>query len=591
MRLLTSTAKAGCIQSLTRKTSRRLTWLLACVVIMTTVGCEPPPRPPIVKKKPKNDPLLQLPEEPEFSPVEATNSELPLRFATEAPFDLWEAYFLGGEQIGYNHLQAELTDKSDEVRYRSTERIQVLRGDQLLDSELTQISVENIYGRLKQFNAELLQNSQRSVAEGAARGNKLELIVRKAGEEAVNRELPWKPTTGGLVAVQQHLREKPMVRGDKRELSMLAPVTYSPSKILLEAIGMASVSMLKGENQMLLEIEATTVTDNVEGAKTTLWTDEQGNILKQFIPSLGLIILRTNEETATEFFEPQNDILKRFSITLDKPMEAPERTIRALYQVTSKSGRELAEVLKDQPGQLVRKITTGELQVAALGNSDADISPLAPGDGDRRPGPLVQSNDALIKQLAAVVKPDTKAEMAKKLAKLVYAHIDQKDNSEGFASAAFVASTGRGDCTEHAVLLTAMCRAKGIPARVAAGLVYRETDEGPAMQYHMWTLAYADDTWIQLDAMHPSGLAFADRITFTTNDLSAGNEFAVVQEVAALLGDLQIELGNVVQEDPQPDSAPVTNPIIEEENAPNKPENAADTLEDLLKGIDVGSGN
>ena len=36
------------------------------------------------------------------------------------------------------------------------------------------------------------------------------------------------------------------------------------------------------------------------------------------------------------------------------------------------------------------------------------------------------------------------------------------------------ARTRSGDCSEHAVLLTALLRARGIPARVSHGLVYLE---------------------------------------------------------------------------------------------------------------------
>ena len=36
------------------------------------------------------------------------------------------------------------------------------------------------------------------------------------------------------------------------------------------------------------------------------------------------------------------------------------------------------------------------------------------------------------------------------------------------------ASQGSGDCTEHAVLLAAVVKARGLPARVCHGLVYVE---------------------------------------------------------------------------------------------------------------------
>ena len=47
-----------------------------------------------------------------------------------------------------------------------------------------------------------------------------------------------------------------------------------------------------------------------------------------------------------------------------------------------------------------------------------------------------------------------------------------KNYSTAMATAAEVAQSLEGDCTEHAMLLAALCRARQIPARVAIGLVY-----------------------------------------------------------------------------------------------------------------------
>jgi transglutaminase-like putative cysteine protease len=54
----------------------------------------------------------------------------------------------------------------------------------------------------------------------------------------------------------------------------------------------------------------------------------------------------------------------------------------------------------------------------------------------------------------------------------------------------------RGDCNEHAVLLTALARAAGIPARVVAGAVY--LDGG--FLYHAWTELWLGP-WVSADAV------------------------------------------------------------------------------------------
>jgi transglutaminase-like putative cysteine protease len=63
-------------------------------------------------------------------------------------------------------------------------------------------------------------------------------------------------------------------------------------------------------------------------------------------------------------------------------------------------------------------------------------------------------------------------------------------------SARAVLRARRGDCNEHAVLLTALARAAGVPARVVAGAVY--LDDG--FYYHAWTEMWLG-TWVSADAV------------------------------------------------------------------------------------------
>ena len=53
-----------------------------------------------------------------------------------------------------------------------------------------------------------------------------------------------------------------------------------------------------------------------------------------------------------------------------------------------------------------------------------------------------------------------------------------------------------GDCNEHAVLLAALARAAGIPAKIEAGLVYLNG----RFYYHAWNLLYLGK-WITADSL------------------------------------------------------------------------------------------
>jgi transglutaminase-like putative cysteine protease len=90
----------------------------------------------------------------------------------------------------------------------------------------------------------------------------------------------------------------------------------------------------------------------------------------------------------------------------------------------------------------------------------------------------------------------------KQIEAFVKGYIKTRDFSIGYASALQVAESRQGDCSEHAVLTAALCRAAGIPARVVSGLVYTENLAGQKNVFggHAWTEAYIGGVWVGLDA-------------------------------------------------------------------------------------------
>jgi transglutaminase-like putative cysteine protease len=94
------------------------------------------------------------------------------------------------------------------------------------------------------------------------------------------------------------------------------------------------------------------------------------------------------------------------------------------------------------------------------------------------------------------------AEAISRIEAFVADYVEDKNLSVGYASAAEVVASKQGDCTEHAVLAAALCRAVGIPAQVVTGLAYVE-EWGTVMNGfggHAWARAYVGGKWIGIDA-------------------------------------------------------------------------------------------
>jgi len=121
-----------------------------------------------------------------------------------------------------------------------------------------------------------------------------------------------------------------------------------------------------------------------------------------------------------------------------------------------------------------------------------------------KPAEFVQSDNEKIIELARKAVGDTKdaAEAARKIEAFVADYIESKNLSVGYASAAEVARSKKGDCSEFAVLTAALCRAVGIPAQVVMGIAYVGNFPGYHNSFggHAWVQAYLGGRWIGLDA-------------------------------------------------------------------------------------------
>jgi len=89
------------------------------------------------------------------------------------------------------------------------------------------------------------------------------------------------------------------------------------------------------------------------------------------------------------------------------------------------------------------------------------------------------------------------------LIQFVHAAIAHKTYRRSFDLASQVASSREGDCTEHAVLLAAMARATGRPARVVLGIMLMESPDRLSSFGHAWTEIHDDESWRIADATRP----------------------------------------------------------------------------------------
>jgi transglutaminase-like putative cysteine protease len=297
----------------------------------------------------------------------------------------------------------------------------------------------------------------------------------------------------------------------------------------------------------LLKVDAT-IDFGGQTIETTMWTDDRGQTLKSHIASIGQEAVRTTKELALNPAAGAGDfdLLVASTVKLQGELPNPTETKRVVYRARLKSG-DIAGLFAAGLSQRVEPIDerTAELTVLAVRPDQPaklDAPPSQPTEEDLAANTLIQSDDPEIVKTARSVAPSETDPW--KLACALEQHVDsairKKNFSQAFATAAEVARSLEGDCTEHAVLLAALCRARGIPARVAFGLVYYPPQRGFA--YHMWNEVWIADRWVPLDGTLGLGGIGGDHIKLADSNLAGASAYSAMLPVIQVFGRLDLEV-------------------------------------------------
>ncbi len=298
------------------------------------------------------------------------------------------------------------------------------------------------------------------------------------------------------------------------------------------------------------------------GLETVTHVDDQGLIVRSVTPMMGFEMTATlSRREAVLSGHDAPELLVRTFIHPDRPIRAPRRARRALYEIRPVGGAAsdpardgLLESLPSSGAQRVEEVAqpAGAVHVAVeagstLGSESVD---LVARESYLRASTFVDHRSAGVRRLLAVAADAADAaalppaEQAEALRAFVAGYLRDKNLDSILATAGEVVASRSGDCTEHSVLLTALLRAAGLPARVVVGLIYvRElAGERDVFGYHMWTQAWLGDRWLDLDATLESTFDAAHIAIGTTalNDDQA--TLAELARLAVVIGRVKIRV-------------------------------------------------
>jgi len=443
----------------------------------------------------------------------------------------------------FQHDWMEIHLKGKKVGFSET-RMSPVGDDQLIEEKMVlalnlmgQPSVMRMATRavldkrfaLKRFQLTIDSGVVRFRVSGRAEAN---CIRVEMGEGDRKREHVI-PVTGSLTigaGLPGFFKGRALHVGDEFPFIMFDPSVLSHKNMTIR-VTEKTVMTLDGKEYPVFRLET-----KVWGQTLVFWLNEEGVLLKEE-GFMGLTLVRSDEGRAPLGMAGSAgvDLYDTAAIPVNRTLERARDVTYLKLKVTGleDTGFNLGVLNEGR-----QKLTGNMLEIfqERLPVHDPEKTSKA-GMGLRvkpflLPEINVQSDDGAIVEKAREITGREKdlQVVARNLMDWVYENIEKKPVIS-VPDALTVLETKVGDCNEHAVLLTALLRASGIPAREAVGIVY--TDH--RFFYHAWTEAWLGQ-WISMDATLNQMPTDATHIKLVHGGLDRQ------AELMALMGKLRLDI-------------------------------------------------
>ncbi len=475
------------------------------------------------------------------------------RFQGEAQRDQWQVIHLGKDRIGYSRISETKRRLGGRtvIHTENEMRMTLKRFGQELKMTTLLKTTETEQGDLLSFSFEMKNPPAGStlvngtVEVGSSVGvSQLSLETVTAGRKREQR-MPLDTNVKSTAYIDRCLRKRPLRPGETRSFSTFLPELAKVSKVQLSAGGMESVKLSDGTRKDLLKVRI--VQSALPSMPVVAYLDETGEALRTDTPFLATSMTTftvSKEEALKAIAGAELDIAVNSLIFVKKPLRKGQRTSQVVYRITTPDENPADYLVADDKQQIEQVDDRTVLLTVTAVPMPGGTKRVATDAEYLANSQYLQSDDYAVVQHArrAAAGELNPARAAVRLERYVYDKLTEKNFSTALASAAEVAKSLEGDCTEHAVLLAAMLRASKIPSRIAVGLVYIESKS--CFGGHMWTEAWIDGKWIPLDATLGRGGVGAAHIKLAHSSFSDEGAAPVTAFLPLLrvLGSMNIEV-------------------------------------------------
>ena len=417
-------------------------------------------------------------------------------FIAEHRQDAWYSLYLSTRKAGWAHIEMRPTSAGEPGAYLVQALAHLETND---DGHLSVMELSDVayyagappFGLVEKRQVET-RDAGRTERAYRARPDHVELVITTDGQAAPPRKLP---ATAETVVSQA--------------LSMAAPATLRPGQRTSYATFDDDA-----EADQRTDVTVAAVADEViAGVKVPVVTMElleDGDSVPMRIRIADGVAYRR------EMFlgEPaaQSAIEAVSMMDTSVPIDRKLGDLSQRDEVTLIVGAAGDLALPTGPTQLAERLPDGRQRVTVRRGPGAEVTAaertrgLAPTAAFDADAPTIAARAQQI-----VAGATTDRERIERIVMWVYTNLG-KDLSTELASASQVLSHGRGDCTEHTLLVVALARAAGVPARDVGGLMYEDTTG--RFYWHAWAQVALDGRWVAVDGAWGQPVADVGHLTF-----------------------------------------------------------------------------
>jgi hypothetical protein len=477
------------------------------------------------------------------------SSSEPSKSEEEKTSEFWMGVYMGGIKIGYSHNQEFFLIKNGKKFKKdlSESLMKVTRlGGNPVEIVTAQESLYDEHGKPQECTLRMKMSESEIVTKAEISPDN---ILFKSGDKII-KELPYNERFYLEVPVEKITRDKGLKSGKKFNFKILDFTSYSLVDCSFEIIGQEDVLIL-GKKMRLWHAKGETTA--AIPLAIDEWLDENGNSWRSLSKTsfVALTSIRMPKEKALEISEENFDIAFSSVIKPNVTFKNPQKIQRVTFKLSGVSTDKIKNFPFDDGSQKI--IEVGKDYVVVQTSSQIfkeDEAVLLPVEGPEfskflKSSSFCQADDPEIQAVAKKIVGQERNSWraSKKIAEWVEKEMTPTYDV-GFATAKEIIKNREGDCSEHTVLTVALCRAVGIPARAAVGIMYGRG----LFAYHMWTEVYVgrwislDSKWLSVDKKSGEYYTDATHLKFGRSLLDENIFKEMAQAISEIIGQLKLEI-------------------------------------------------